>query len=104
MTLVERLASRQRCYMTRGYDAGMFEKVLDLYNRLSRKDKAALLGVAVLAAVAAFVYALQFKLSDIKDAAEASSAFFTAIAFIVGGILAYLLFVLQLQWYPRAVF
>lgn len=80
----------------------MLEKLLDLYDRLSKREKTALLGAAVLAVVAALAYALQFGLSDIKDAAEALSAFFTAIAFVVGGIWAYMLFVRQRQRYPRA--
>lgn len=52
--------------------------------------------------VAALDFALDFSLTELEDAMEALSAFFTVVTIIVGGTWTYLLFVRGRQKYPRA--
>ena len=67
--------------------------MLDLYNTLSTKSKALLRITAMLIIVAALDFALDFSLTELEDAMEALSAFFTVVTIIVGGTWTYLLFV-----------
>ncbi len=78
------------------------ERLLDLYDTLSTKSKALLWVTATLIVVVALDFALGFSLTELKDAMEALSAFFTVVAIVVGGTWTYLLFVRGRQKYPRA--